>query len=143
MRILFLCTGNSCRSQIAEGFARTLASPGVEVFSAGTAPVGVNPRAVDVMRERGVDISHHRSKDLHEVPSDPDLVVTLCDEAARHCGAFSSRTELVHWGLSDPAHATGSDSEVRRAFRTVRDEVESRLRALFADRGLLAGGSPG
>ncbi|MFG0317989.1 MAG: arsenate reductase ArsC [Planctomycetota bacterium JB042] len=137
MRVLFLCTGNSCRSQMAEGIGRSLAAPGVEVWSAGTRPVGVHPRARVVLAERGIDTSTLRSKGLDDVPADPELVVTLCDDAARTCPPFGDRTAVVHLPVDDPASATGSEESVLAVFRSARDEIEGRLRALFAGRGLL------
>src|SRR2546428_6872824 len=110
-RILFLCTGNSARSQMAEGLARALGGDRVQVWSAGIAPRGVNPLAVRAMAERGIDISGQSSKDLSAVPRDPDVVVTLCDNAADRCPAFPGRVARVHWSLADPAAAAGTQEE--------------------------------
>lgn len=137
MRVLFLCTGNSCRSQLAEGLGRALVSSHVEVHSAGTRPVGVHPNALAVLRERGIDPSSLRSKGLDAVPADPVLVVTLCDDAAQNCPSFPPRTEVVHMPVADPAHAAGSEEQVLDVFRAARDEIESRLTSLFTGRGLL------
>jgi arsenate reductase len=110
-RIVFVCTGNSARSQMAEGLARTLAAPGVEVASAGTHPVAVNPLAVEAMRDRGIDISGQRSKKVDEVPGEFDYVVTLCDDAAGSCPALAARRVRLHWSLPDPGAATGNPAE--------------------------------
>ena len=137
MNVLFLCTGNSCRSQMAEGIGRRLARSDVEVHSAGTSPVGVHPRAIEVLDERGVDTAPLRSKGLGDVPSAPDLVVTLCPDAATRCPPFPAPTEVVHMPVDDPAGVEGSDEEVLAVFRRTRDEIERRLTALFGERRLL------
>ena len=134
--ILFVCTGNSARSQMAEGLARALA-PGAEVASAGTHPAGVNPLAVEAMRDRGLDISGQRSKRVEEVPGEFDYVITLCDDAVKECPVVAARRARLHWGLPDPAGASG-DRDARRAFfRTVRDDIERRLREWLRQEGLL------
>lgn len=132
MRILFLCTGNSCRSQMAEGFARVLAPAELEVYSAGTAPVGVNPRAIAAMAEIDVPIDVQRSKSLAEVPDRFDLVVTLCGDAAETCPAFAAGTRVEHWPLPDPAAATGSEDVIRERFAEVRDDIGRRVERLIA-----------
>jgi len=137
-RILFLCTGNSARSQMAEGLARALGGDGVQVWSAGIDPKGIHPLAVRVMAERGIDISGQSSKDLSAVPRDPAVVITLCDNAADRCPAFPGRVERVHWSLADPAAAAGTEEERLAAFRRTRSEIESRLTALLRQRGDLA-----
>lgn len=135
--ILFLCTGNSARSQMAEGFARRLAPRGWKVTSAGIDPRGIHREAIRVMAEVGVDISDQSSKDLSAVPAEEvDLVVTLCDDAAERCPAFPGGVERRHWGLPDPARATGEEEEVRAVFREVRDEIRRRIEALFAEEGV-------
>jgi len=131
-RLLFLCTGNSARSQMAEGWARKLASAGVEVWSAGTHPAGVNPLAVAVMKERGLDISAQRSKSLAEVPAETDYVITLCAEADAQCPILPARLERLRWHLPDPAKVEGNEEEKLEAFRTARDRIEGLLRELFA-----------
>ena len=133
-RILFLCTGNSARSQMAEGLARALCGDRVQVWSAGIAPKGVHPLAVRAMAERGIDISGQASKDLSAVPRDPDVVITLCDNAADRCPAFPGRVRRIHWSLPDPAAVTGTDEENLRAFRQTRSEIESHLAALLGER---------
>lgn len=131
--VLFLCTGNSCRSQMAEGFARAAAPEGVRVYSAGVDPVGVNPTAVQVMAEAGIDIADQASKDLDAVPvPEIDTLVTLCGDAAERCPALPGVKETLHWPVRDPAGATGSPDEVLRGFREARDDIAARVRSLFA-----------
>jgi arsenate reductase (thioredoxin) len=137
-RILFLCTGNSARSQMAEGLARALGGDRVQAWSAGIAPKGLHPLAVRAMAERDIDISRQSSKDLSAVPADPDVVITLCDNAADRCPAFPGRVERVHWSLPDPAAVAGADEDRLAAFRAVRSEIESRLTAFLRQRGSLA-----
>lgn len=135
VRILFVCTGNSARSQMAEGWGRQLAPPGVKVWSAGTHPAGVNPLAVAVMKERGVDLSSQRSKALSEIPGQADYVITLCAEADAECPTLPARIQRLAWHLPDPAKATGGDEAKRQAFRSARDEIEKRVRELYAGLG--------
>jgi arsenate reductase len=131
--VLFLCTGNSCRSQMAEGFALHMAPEGVRVYSAGVNPVGVNPLAVQVMAEAGIDISCQDSKDLDAVPAhEVEILVTLCGDAAERCPTLPGVKEILHWPLRDPARATGSPDEALRSFREARDDIAARVRSLFA-----------
>lgn len=122
-RVLFVCTGNSARSQMAEGFAKAM---GIEAFSAGTHPKdAVHPLAVAVMAEKGIDISHHKPKPLDlEFAKTVDLVVTVCGEADAECAHLPLPVPKIHWDLPDPAKAEGSEEEKLRAFREVRDEIE-------------------
>lgn len=132
MRVLFVCTGNSARSQMAEGWLRHLSAGRVEAASAGTEPRGLHPLAVRVMAERGVDISRQRSKHLSEVQGSRfDWVVTVCDRARQSCPVFPG-ARTVHWDLPDPAEARGSEDEVAEAFRRVRDELARRVAELLA-----------
>ena len=131
MRILFLCTGNSCRSQMAEGIARHYGGPGVEACSAGLAPVGVNPLAVEVMREKGIDISGQTSKAMDGLKVVPDVVITLCGDPHETCATYPGRAKIIHWPLRDPARAQGSRETVLKVFREVRDEIEARVKALL------------
>jgi thioredoxin type arsenate reductase len=132
MRVLFVCTGNSARSQMAEGWLRHLSAGRVEAASAGTEPRGLHPLAVRVMAERGVDISRQRSKHLSEVQGSRfDWVVTVCDRARQSCPVFPG-ARTVHWDLPDPAEARGSEEEVAEAFRRVRDELARRVAELLA-----------
>jgi thioredoxin type arsenate reductase len=131
--ILFLCTANSCRSQMAEGFARKLARQNVRVYSAGTEPKTVHPLAIRVMREVGIDISKQKSKGLEAVPLDKiDLVVTLCGEAAESCPTLPLKAERFHWPLPDPARANGNEEVALKTFREVRDEIRRRVEKLFS-----------
>jgi len=133
-RILFLCTGNSCRSHMAEGWLRHLAAERFESFSAGSRPAGfVHPLAVRAMSEAGVDISGHRSKSLDEFAGrEFDLLVTVCDGAREACPVFAGAKRRLHWGFDDPACATGSDEERMAVFRRVRDEIGARIRQFLA-----------
>lgn len=128
-RVLILCTGNSARSQMAEGLLRQLAGDHFEVFSAGSKPSTVNPCAIQVMRERGIDISQHRSKHLNEfLKQSFDYVITVCDNAAETCPVFPGRAQRIHWSFPDPAAVTGSDEEKLAAFRQIRDAIELQLK---------------
>lgn len=131
IRILFLCTGNSCRSQMAEGWTHALQGGSIEAFSAGTNPGEVNPRAVQVMAEFGVDISEQRSKHLSEFLGQPfDYVVTLCDSAHAACPVFPGAKKTVHVGFPDPAQATGTPEEIQTEFRRVRDQLKDFIAGL-------------
>ena len=124
-RILILCTGNSCRSHLAEGILRDVAGDILDVASAGSKPVGyVHPMAIAVMKEAGIDISDHRSKHLSEyLDGSVETVITVCGNADQACPVFPGRVNRHHWPFRDPAHATGTDEEVRAVFRQVRDEI--------------------
>ena len=127
-RVLILCTGNSARSQMAEGLLRSLAGDRFDVFSAGTKPSTVNPLAIEVMQERGIDISGHCSKHLQEYLGQPfDYVVTVCDNAAESCPVFPGKAQRIHWSFPDPAAEQGPHAERLAIFRTVRDDIEARL----------------
>jgi arsenate reductase len=128
--ILFLCVANSARSQMAEGIARSLAPQGVRVSSAGSSPASVHPRAIQVLKEIGIDVSGHRSKGLDSIDGGAvDAVITLCAEEV--CPVFLGKAHRVHWGLPDPAGVTGTEESRLDAFRSVRDELLRRLKALF------------
>jgi arsenate reductase len=130
--VLFLCTGNSCRSQMAEGYARTLGQGLIEVQSAGIEAHGKNPRAIAVMAEDGVDISAQESTRLTDEMLDwADLVVTVCGHADEHCPLLPPGVRKVHWPLEDPAKATGSEEEIMATFRATRDEVKRRVQELI------------
>ena len=132
--ILFLCTGNACRSQIAEGWAKYLGDEFLHVQSAGIEAHGKNPRAVKVMAEAGVDISHQESTKLSDdMMKTVDLLVTVCGHADEHCPAISSRIEKIHWPLQDPAKATGSEAEILDVFRATRDDIKQRVASLISD----------
>lgn len=134
-RVLILCTGNSARSQMAEGWLRVLGGPRYAVWSAGTHPSTVNPLAIAVMAERDVDISAHRSKSVTEFLGQPfDTVITVCDNASENCPIFPGPAQRIHWSFPDPAAATGTDAERREAFRQVRDALHDTLAAWIAER---------
>lgn len=123
--VLILCTGNSCRSHMAEGALREAAGDAVEVVSAGSKPAGyVHPKAIAAMKEIGIDISGHTSKHLNEFLNRRiDTVITVCGNADQVCPTFPGQVNRHHWGFDDPAHATGSEEEVLAEFRRVRDEI--------------------
>jgi len=132
--VLILCTGNSCRSQIAEGFLRAAAGGLVNVHSAGSNPAGyVHPLAIKVMAEAGIDISGHRSKHLEEFFDQPvHTVITVCGNADKACPVFPGRVNRHHWPFDDPAKATGTEAEVLECFRRVRDEMRRVFEAYAA-----------
>ncbi|MDN3517781.1 arsenate reductase (thioredoxin) [Aquisalimonas lutea] len=133
MNILFLCTGNSCRSQMAEGFARALGADGLTVASAGIEAHGLNPRAVAAMAEDGIDISGQVSTRVTDAMlAGVDRVVTVCGDADEQCPILPPDTSRVHWPLPDPTRVTGTDEEISAAFRRVRDELRERVEALLA-----------
>jgi len=128
-RVLILCTGNSARSQMAEGWLRSLANDRFDVSSAGTTPSVVNPLAIQVMAEVGIDLSSHRSKSVTEFLGQPfDDVITVCDQAAEACPVFPGSARRLHWSFPDPAAVIGDDAERFLAFRAVRDAIADRLR---------------
>ncbi len=132
-RVLFLCTGNSCRSQMAEGWLRHLAGRRFDVVSAGTKPAGLHPDAVRVMREAGVDIAEHRSKNVSEFLHQPfDLVITVCDSAKEACPYFPGEVQRLHWSFPDPAAARGTQEERLAVFRQVREQIGKRIRNFAA-----------
>lgn len=131
-RILFLCTGNSCRSQMAEGYAKKLGSDKLEVKSAGIEAHGKNPRALSIMAEDDVDISNQESTVVtDEMLNWTDLLVTVCGHADEHCPAITKSLVRRHWPLDDPAKATGSEEEITCEFRRVRDDVKQRVTDLI------------
>ena len=131
IKVLFLCTGNSCRSQIAEGWARHLKGDVIEPYSAGIRPIGVNPRAIKVMAEAGVDISTQKSEHIDELPGiDFDYVITLCDNAREHCPVFGSKAKVIHKPFDDPYFASGSEEQIMATFRKVRDDIRTFIEIL-------------
>jgi arsenate reductase len=124
--ILVLCTGNSCRSQLLHGYLQQLLSERATVYSAGVETHGLNPRAVQVMAEDGVDIAHHTSNHVDEYATVPfDYVLTVCDHAQEVCPVFPSSAKKLHHNFPDPAKATGSEAEILGQFRAVRDQVKA------------------
>ena len=131
-RVLFLCTANSCRSQMAEGITNHFFGNALEAFSAGTQASFVNPMAIEVMKEIGIDISNHRSKNFSEFDGQKfDYVITLCGDANEACPLYIGGTKKTHIGFDDPAKATGTQEETLNEFRRVRDEIKERLTAYF------------
>jgi len=124
-KVLILCTGNSCRSHMAEGILRAAAGDLVEVYSAGSKPAGhVHPKAIAVLAEIGIDISGHTSKHMNEfLNQQVDTVITVCGNADQACPMFPGQVHRHHWGFDDPAHATGTDDEILTDFRRVRDQI--------------------
>lgn len=127
--VYFLCTGNSCRSQIADGFLKVLGSDKYEVKSAGLEAHGLNPRAIQVMREAGVDISEHTSDVIDpEILKKADYIITLCGHANDNCPVVrNDKSERWHWGFDDPAKAIGTEEEIIAKFREVRDSIKNRI----------------
>ena len=131
VKILFLCTGNTCRSQMAEGWATHLKPDEIEAYSAGVNPAGVSTKVIQVMAEAGVDISSYVSKHVYIYLGETfDFIITLCDYAKRHCPEFSSTTKRIHHPFKDPISATGSGAEIMDAFRKTRDEIRAFIETL-------------
>jgi arsenate reductase len=128
--LLFLCVANSARSQMAEGIARSLAPASVQISSAGSKPSKVNPLAIAVLRELGIDLTGHASKSVNDIPREGvDAVITLCAEEV--CPVWLGKADRYHWGLPDPAGAGATEAEQLQAFRDVRDELRRRLSVVF------------
>jgi arsenate reductase len=136
IRILFVCTGNSVRSQMAEGFAKTLAADHVWVESAGTHPFGLSRTAVDVMAESGIDISRHKSKSLDRVERDPDFAITLCDDAACIVPAVLRPANVLHWATMDPGGCDGPADPLAR-YRLIRDDLRKKVETFLTEHRLL------
>lgn len=124
-KVLVLCTGNSCRSQIAEGYLRHFSGDKAEIFSAGIETHGVNPRAIETMREDGIDISKHTSNNIDEYQDiDFDFVITVCDNAKERCPYFPTKAKKFHYNFPDPAKAIGTEEEIKNQFRHVRQLIK-------------------
>ena len=124
-KILVLCTGNSCRSQIAEGYLKHFAKNKAEIYSAGVETHGVNPKAVATMEEDGIDISHHTSNNINEYQNiDFDFIITVCDNAKERCPFFPSNAIKFHYNFPDPAKATGTDDEIGIEFGKIREQIK-------------------
>ena len=133
--VLFVCTGNACRSQIAEGFAKMIAPDDVQVFSAGTFPAGLSSKAVRVMKEIGIDILEQYSKHIDEIPLDEiGTVITLCDSADKLCPSFPGKKRL-HWPIMDPVGSIGNEEKVLQKFREARDEIMEKVEKFFKNKG--------
>ncbi len=136
-RVLFLCTANSCRSQIAEGITNHFWGDRLEAYSAGTNASFVNPKAIEVLKEIGIDILSHRSKNLSEFDGQTfDYVITLCGDANETCPLYIGGTKKTHIGFDDPAKATGSHEDILREFRRVRDEIKTKLQVFLQTQGI-------
>lgn len=132
-KILVLCTGNSCRSQIAEGYLRQFSDDKAVVYSAGVETHGVNPKAIATMLEDGIDISNHTSNHVDEYRNvDFDMVITVCDNAKEQCPYFPTKAKMFHYNFPDPAKATGTDEEIREEFRRVRNLIKDYCRLFVA-----------
>jgi arsenate reductase (thioredoxin) len=126
-RVLIICTGNVARSQMGEGLLRHFGGDRFEVFSGGLVPSYVRPNAIAVMKEIGIDISHHRSKSINEFVDEPfDYVITVCDYAAQYCPTFPGEAKRIHWSINDPV-VIGDDEAQRDAFRAARDDLKNRI----------------
>jgi arsenate reductase (thioredoxin) len=133
-KILVLCTGNSCRSQMAEGYLRHFENGKAEIYSAGIETHGVNPRAVATMQEDGIDISNHTSNNINEYTGiDFDFVITVCDNAKERCPFFPSKAKKFHYDFPDPAKATGTEEEILQQFRNVRQLIKDYCKQFVAD----------
>lgn len=133
-KVMFLCTGNSCRSQMAEGFAHEYGKGIIEAHSAGLTPAGVNPRAIAVMKEIGIDISSQKSKAIDEkILKQMDVIVTLCGHAEAMCPMTPPEIERIHMPVDDPVSAIGTEEEIMKGFRRARDEIQERIASLIND----------
>ncbi|MBN8861588.1 MAG: arsenate reductase ArsC [Sphingobacteriales bacterium] len=133
-KILVLCTGNSCRSQIAEAYLRHFSDGKAEVYSAGVETHGVNPKAIATMQEEGIDISNHTSNNIDEYRHiDFDFVITVCDNAKERCPFFPTSAKKFHQNFPDPAKATGTDEEIKEQFIQVREEIKIYSQKFVAD----------
>lgn len=133
-RVLVLCTGNSCRSQIAEGYLRHFVGDKAEIYSAGIETHGVNPNAIETMKEDGIDISHHTSNNIDEYGNiDFDFVITVCDNAKERCPFFPRKAKKFHRNFPDPAKATGTEEEIKQQFRSVRELIKNYSKTFVID----------
>ncbi len=133
-KILVLCTGNSCRSQIAEGYLRHFAGDKAQIYSAGVETHGVNPRAIATMKEDGIDISQHTSNNIEEYFNiDFDFVITVCDNAKERCPYFPTKAKMFHQNFPDPAKSTGTEEEILEQFRQVRQMIKNYSQQFVAD----------
>ena len=133
-KILVLCTGNSCRSQMAEGYLRHFANGNAEVYSAGVETHGVNPKAIAIMQEDGIDISNHTSNNIDEYYDiDFDFVITVCDNAKERCPFFPTKAKKFHHNFSDPAKAKRTDEEINEQFRQVRQQIKEYCERFVAE----------
>ncbi|MBI5640270.1 MAG: arsenate reductase ArsC [Nitrospirae bacterium] len=137
LRVMFLCTGNSCRSQMAEGFARTLGKGFIDAHSAGLMPAGLNERTVKVMKEAGIDISDQESKEIDEdFLRSMDVIITLCDNAAEACPRTPPEIRRLHWPVKDPVGTIGSEDKIMSEFRRARDEIKKKIKDFLEEQGI-------
>lgn len=133
-KVLVLCTGNSCRSQLAEGYLRHFAGDKADIYSAGVETHGVNPRAIVTMKEDGIDISNHTSNNIDEYSEfDFDFVITVCDNAKERCPYFPTKSIKFHQNFTDPAKAMGTEEEIQSAFRKVREDIKAYCESFIKD----------
>jgi len=133
-KILVLCTGNSCRSQIAEAYLRHFSGEKAEIYSAGIETHGVNPKAIETMKEDGIDISNHTSNNIEEyMHINFDYVITVCDNAKEHCPYFPSKAKKIHHNFFDPAKATGTEEEIKKQFTEVRNQIKAYCQKFVAE----------
>jgi arsenate reductase len=134
IKILVLCTGNSCRSQIADGYLKYFSGEKADVYSAGVETHGVNPRAIATMKEDGIDISNHTSNHIDEYRNiEFDFVITVCDNAKERCPYFPAKAKKFHYNFPDPAKATGTEEEINQQFRQVRQQIKEYCKLFVAD----------
>jgi len=134
VKVMFLCTGNSCRSQMAEGLAHELGREKIEAYSAGLIPAGVNPRAIAVMKEIGIDISNQTSKAIDEEQlKRMDVIITLCGHADAYCPTTPPEVKRIHMPVDDPVGASGTEEEIMNAFRKARDEIRRKIRSFVSE----------
>ncbi len=133
-KLMFLCTANSCRSQMAEGFAREYGKGIIETFSAGLFPSYVHPRAIEVMKETGIDISNQKSKAIDEkILKQMDIIITLCGHAEAMCPMTPPAIKKIHWPIEDPVGTTGTEEDIINAFRKARDEIKTKIQSLVKE----------
>ena len=136
-KIIFICTGNSCRSQIAEGILKNEASERFSVFSAGSHPSRLHPASVSVMQEWGIDISHHKSESINNyIDKNIDIIITVCDNANQSCPNFTSGKIRLHWSIKDPFHGWNNSQEDLHPYRLARDELKKRIDKLLSSKDI-------
>ena len=133
-KVFFICTGNACRSQMAEGLLRHMAGNKFEVYSAGSHPSRLHPASVAVMAERNIDIAHHTSETINDyLETGIDIVITVCDNAQQICPTFPGNVQRIHWGLDDPYHGWGAEPEDLLPYRETRDELKDRIKVFLTE----------
>ncbi len=133
-KVIFICTGNACRSQMAEGLLRHMAGDKFEVYSAGSHPSRLHPASVAVMAEWNIDITHHTSEPINDyLETGIDIVITVCDNAQQICPTFPGNVKRIHWGLDDPYHGWGAEPEDLLPYRETRDELKDRIKVFLTE----------